>query len=165
MTMSLLAGAAEPDIFARVVGGAAACIALLSLFVSWRSYRRGGVKVKVTTEKIERDYGLYAGAPSRPETMISVTATNLRTGRVQITKLIYEVKGEQQARVLEGLRPPVPHVLEGLHTANWEFYVATIADQIGLKDAAEIRMDVILATSKKRTGPWFTITLPETKNL
>lgn len=52
LTPLVLAASSEPDNVARATGALALLVVIASLWISWRTYRRSGVRVVVTNEKM-----------------------------------------------------------------------------------------------------------------
>ncbi|MGC5009672.1 hypothetical protein ACLQ2R_02785 [Streptosporangium sp. DT93] len=155
MPIPYLAVAAEPDVFARYIGVAAAAIALLSLFISWHTYRRAGARISVTAQEDMRVQSTTASGTEVRHRVIDVTLRNRGMARVQVIGVFLE----NRPLVLPlDMGDRLPQVLEGFHEATWEVPVRALPKSIRLVDGkARIRLGAKLATGKNHMSPWLTI--------
>ncbi|MEU8035696.1 hypothetical protein [Streptosporangium sp. NPDC049078] len=152
MSLLSLTAAAEPDWFARALGGAGVLIAAGSLFIAWRAFRRGGYKIKVSatvnTEMLE-DYP----NGSRRMTYVNVTVSNHRAGEVQIVRF-HGHDGVNPPQEI-GLIGDSQHTLKGISQARWRTHgVESSGDPA---HGARCRIGAELANDQTVWSNWITM--------
>ncbi len=157
--------AAEPDVIARAVSVLALLVAVASLYLSWRSFRRSGARVSVSVEKQLHYAVLFVNEPIF-DNVLTVRARNAGMAPVQITNLFYEVDGRNGFVTLNPSGPALPHVLAGLHEAVWIPSLSTVAEGARLDDSGTVRVraGVVLGDGREVRSKWIAITRDDLDN-
>jgi hypothetical protein len=97
------------DVAARVLGIVAIVIALGSLFLAYRTYRRGGARVKIKATKKVHDVVLYANGPIYGD-VVEVVASNHGLASAQVAMMFFDVKGKKGFIEVQPSGPSLPHL-------------------------------------------------------
>jgi hypothetical protein len=151
---SLAADNQHVDAVARWLAVAALVVAAGSMFIAWRSYRRGGARVKVTLRKRpgeQIDLGIY-----RDE--VELTVRNRGLASVQIADVFMQTRGRKTKDQTSGLDGPILNdfILDGLHQESWSERMSDLLELAGVagKQAARVRGVAQLGDGRKRSSRW-----------
>jgi hypothetical protein len=97
------------DVAARVLGIVAIVIASGSLFLAYRTYRRGGARVKIKATKKVHDVVLYANGPIYGD-VVEVVASNHGLASAQVAMMFFDVKGKKGFIEVQPSGPSLPHL-------------------------------------------------------
>jgi hypothetical protein len=154
---SLAADNQHVDAVARWLAVAALVVAAGSMFIAWRSYRRGGAQVKVTLRKRGGDQITYANGPiDRDE--VELTVRNRGLASVQIADVFMQARRRKTKGQTSGLDGPILNdfVLDGLHQESWSERMSDLLELAGVagKQAARVRGVAQLGDGRKRSSRW-----------
>ncbi|MFI6904870.1 hypothetical protein ACIBKY_26655 [Nonomuraea sp. NPDC050394] len=116
--MSVLATAAsEPDWFARGLGAAGLAVSVIGQLLTWRTFRRGGYKIKVKASVSVEDLEKYPEPGFIRKTYVNVIVSNHRAGEVQVVGF----HGDDSLNPVReiGLFGDLPHTLKGISQERW----------------------------------------------
>jgi hypothetical protein len=152
----------QVDPLARTLSIIAILLASGGLWVSLRTYLRGGARVVVTAEKQLKYQVFYASGPVFDD-VLTVKVSNKGLAKVQISNMFYEVKGKDGFVTLDPNGPPLPFVLEGMHQEVWVPSLSTIAKgaDLGAVGVSELRAGVVLGNGAQKFSKWLTLSADE----
>jgi hypothetical protein len=146
------------DVAARVLGIVAIVIASGSLFLAYRTYRRGGARVKIKATKKVHDVVLYANGPIYGD-VVEVVASNHGLASAQVAMMFFDVKGKKGFIEVQPSGPSLPHLLEGLHEETWAPPIEKILNGADVTDNgfARVRAGVRLGNGRYAHSRWFKV--------
>lgn len=153
----------QVDPLARALSVIAILLASGGLWVSLRTYLRGGARVVVSAEKQLRFQTLFLNGPIFDD-VLTVKVSNKGLAKVQIRSMFYEVKGRKGFVTLDPHGPTLPFVLEGMHQELWAPSLSMIAKgaDLGADGTSHLRAGVLLGDGvTQKFSRWLTLSADE----
>src|SRR5450631_1762579 len=123
----------QVDPLARTLSIFALLIAGGSLWVSLRTYLRGGARVKVRAAKeLSYESGDIFGVGSAIDDVLCVTVSSKGLAKAQVTNVFYEVEKLDPFVLVEPSGPSLPEGIEGMHQAVWVISLSSIVSKAEL---------------------------------
>lgn len=144
-----------PDNLARGVSILALLVASGGLYLSWKTYRRGGAQIKV---KLSRsNYTTYADGPmSWP--ILLMLVQNVGHASVQVTGVWFDVKNAKEVVERNPSGPTIPTTLAGNSEVSWTPNLSTVANAaLGDAESVKVRAVVQIAGDRLTHSGWITI--------
>jgi hypothetical protein len=159
MALVTAADQTQTDVLARVLAIVALVIGLAGLVLAYRTYRRGGARVKVTVRKRPRDHFVAAfGDEATYQRMIDIRVSNRGLASVQIAEVAVDIRVDGASQRIDA-GGPVSGPLAGLHSDEWSVSTLSVLKVPGVSEAKSIRMRAVaqLGDGRTRHSRWISM--------